>query len=49
MHRYIHLGLCDIIAYVSSNLHINMDRHARQAPKSKYLIKSINVKNNRQN
>ena len=50
MHRYIDLGFCDIIAYVSSYLHMNRNRHARQTPKSKYLIKkNIYVKNNRQN
>ena len=49
MHRYIHLGFCNIIAYVSSDIHMNMDRHARQTPKSKYLIKRYILKNNRQN
>ena len=38
MHRYMHLGFCDIIAYVYANIHMNMDRHASQTPKSKYRI-----------
>ena len=50
MQRYIHLDFWDIIVKVYADIHMNMDGHGRQTPKSKYLIqKYIYVISNRQN
>ena len=38
MRRYTHLGFCDIIAQVCASIHMNVDRHAKQNPKCRYLI-----------